>query len=405
MKPSETDNKRIARLHAAILVARSLVRARLSGDKPGLDHIETRARYGHLLAVRGKLVPEDAHRIALAAWLSAMADQPQIQAKMAEENGVVDLLDETGASPACRILNLVRRFQQAQAEDARIGKDMVVTAALLERQGGDSAEDKLLVRRFVKLLKDESFLDVEQRGVGRILIVDPDEDISPTLAPPLRARGCDVRVAANVDRAKQHMAEALPDTVVAHARLPIVSGLDFCRDLKSDPQTARIPFIVLFDRRQAQSEKRALHAGADEVFAKPVDLETFCIKLDRLMTVARDTRVAAEAEAGLGGVSGPLEDMPFTDMIQVLVAGGKTMRILLCREAEAGEVVVADGEVVHAQLDETTGPDAFYRFMRWREGTFAIAHCPAAPPERTVRVPVMSLLMEGARLMDEAQEA
>ncbi len=388
------------RINAAILVARTLARSQAGKDTAAFARLETRARYAHLLAARSRLDPVETHRLALAAWISGLDRQPDIQAKLAHEHGIDDILAPDNASVQGRLLSLVRFFQQAQTRDARIGRNPPATASLLETQWIQDPNDKTLVRRFLKLLNDERYLDVEQRNSGRVLIVDPEETVTPVLAGPLTAHGCEVSVTANVDSAKHHMTQTLPDTIVARAKLPFVSGIDFCREIKSDSRTARLPFIVLTDRRQRQTERQALQAGADEVFAQPVDLEMFFIKLDRLLTAARDTRIAAEEEAGLDSISGPLENMPFTDTIQILAAGGKNMRILLCQGDEEGEVVVVNGDVVHARQGDLVGPVAFYRFMNWREGSFIIAPC-KTPPERNIYEPVMSLLMEGSRLMDE----
>jgi hypothetical protein len=58
------------------------------------------------------------------------------------------------------------------------------------------------------------------------------------------------------------------------------------------------------------------------------------------------------------------------------------------------------GEIIHAESGSFYGEEAFYRLMRWEKGTFSIVPCTAFPA-RSIQVPTMSLLMEGARLADE----
>ncbi len=58
------------------------------------------------------------------------------------------------------------------------------------------------------------------------------------------------------------------------------------------------------------------------------------------------------------------------------------------------------GSVIHCEAAGKTGEEAFYEIMRWKQGSFTAAACDKFPP-RTISVSLMSLMMEGARRMDE----
>ena len=96
-------------------------------------------------------------------------------------------------------------------------------------------------------------------------------------------------------------------------------------------------------------------------------------------------------------VNGTLEDMSFTDMIQIICAGGKSMEITLTRDELEAKVWIQAGNITHACLQELEGPAAFYALMQWREGKFTTSQCSEFPPQ-TIDVSAMALLMEGARL-------
>ena len=100
------------------------------------------------------------------------------------------------------------------------------------------------------------------------------------------------------------------------------------------------------------------------------------------------------------GIAGSLRDMAFTDMIQVLCAGGKSAMIELTRDEMNAEVYINQGSIVHCKLDGEVGANAFYSLMNWRDGDFVTKQC-SEFPETTVNESTMSLLMEGARLADE----
>ena len=110
---------------------------------------------------------------------------------------------------------------------------------------------------------------------------------------------------------------------------------------------------------------------------------------------------AAERPAGHEeGVTGSLADMSFCDMLQMLNVSGKSMDISVTRGDLAGRVILKQGSVIHSELGDTIGENAFYQLMQWHDGKFAMKEC-SVFPESTITSSTMSLLMEGARLADE----
>lgn len=71
-----------------------------------------------------------------------------------------------------------------------------------------------------------------------------------------------------------------PDLVVSEVLVPGLDGLSLCRALKSDPQTRRIPILIL---SVLSVEKRAREAGADAFQRKPVEGETLIRIVRRLL--------------------------------------------------------------------------------------------------------------------------
>jgi len=141
-------------------------------------------------------------------------------------------------------------------------------------------------------------------------------------------------------------------------------------------------------------------------------LETFLqILMDEEFVTRLDPAAGSDSAAsrdGNGdrerGIKGSLEDMSFTDLIQILSAGGKNMEVTLSNGKDSGHVCLEGGEVVHADLGEQEGEEAFYGLMRWEAGEFHARRLDGSA-KAGMRMPVMSLLMEGARRCDEGLEA
>ena len=60
-----------------------------------------------------------------------------------------------------------------------------------------------------------------------------------------------------------------PDVIVMDIQLPKLSGLDATRAIRADPDTAKIPIIVVTSFALSGDDKKAMDAGASAYLAKP----------------------------------------------------------------------------------------------------------------------------------------
>ena len=68
---------------------------------------------------------------------------------------------------------------------------------------------------------------------------------------------------------------ARPKLVLLDLRLPKVDGLDVLRQLKDDPETSRIPVVVLSTSSAADDMRAAYRNGANGYLIKPLEFEHF----------------------------------------------------------------------------------------------------------------------------------
>lgn len=105
---------------------------------------------------------------------------------------------------------------------------------------------------------------------GRILIVDDVATNRIVLKARLGAAFHDTSLAATGAEALEILQQSPPDLLLLDLDLPDMSGLDILRRLRADPTSRRLPVIIVTAGADAETRLAALHAGADEVFAKPV---------------------------------------------------------------------------------------------------------------------------------------
>lgn len=384
-----------------VSIAALAARVFLAEDEERLLKIRTRVRYCQLLSSRLSLSEIQTDGITLAAWLSALEDNRDFSKHLVTPYDLEEILfpDDTPLDEQRRetqILGLVRAYQALEKQDPDACKDVNLTRRHLHNAWSSAPSQQNMLETFLQVLMDEEFLSQMDHAAGHILIVDPDETSMSVLSAPLTADGYKVEHASSAAKAEIIIKNSTPDMILCTVELPNSSGLALCQQLKQGPETANTPFILMADEDDAKRAAECLRAGADDFLTKPVDLEVLFLKLHRFISEPEEEKTEA-------GVSGMLEDMSFTDMIQIICAGGKSMEITLTRDNTEAKVWIESGNIVHATLQDLAGAEAFYALMQWQEGKFTTSQCTDFPA-RTVEVSTMSLLMEGARIADESAD-
>ena len=98
-------------------------------------------------------------------------------------------------------------------------------------------------------------------SVPGFLIVEDDPDIAKT-DPPLPGEGREHRRSAVVGRGGHSgLRSRLPDLVILDLMLPELDGLMVCQAMRSDPQTALIPIIMLTARGEEADRSPVWSSG------------------------------------------------------------------------------------------------------------------------------------------------
>ena len=102
----------------------------------------------------------------------------------------------------------------------------------------------------------------------KILIVDDAPDVRLIHARFLHDSGMEVLTAENGDMALDAARRAVPDVIVTDVDMPVMDGLDLCRQLRADAATRDVVLVVVTGDATDQAQA-ALDAGCDAVLGKP----------------------------------------------------------------------------------------------------------------------------------------
>ncbi|HZB55845.1 MAG TPA: response regulator, partial [Reyranella sp.] len=103
----------------------------------------------------------------------------------------------------------------------------------------------------------------------RVLIVEDETALVELLRYNLEQSGFRVSVAYDGEEALASVQEDVPDLILLDWMLPLMSGIEVCRQLRRQTITANLPIIMLTARGEEGDRVRGLDAGADDYVSKP----------------------------------------------------------------------------------------------------------------------------------------
>lgn len=118
---------------------------------------------------------------------------------------------------------------------------------------------------------NESYASKEDNMSSLVLIVDDEYIGRETLQSVLEGEGYELEMAENGFQAIEKAKQLLPDVILLDVMMPGMTGFEVCQRIRSDPQIAEIPIIILTALDDRESLLNALKAGADDFISKPFD--------------------------------------------------------------------------------------------------------------------------------------
>ncbi len=117
----------------------------------------------------------------------------------------------------------------------------------------------------------------------RVLVVDDDPQVLRLMRVNLELEGYDVVSAPDGEEALEAVVNQRPDIVVCDVMMPGVDGLTVLRNMRANPRTSKIPFVVVSAKAQRSDVKAALDMGADRYITKPFDPQELLDAVEHLL--------------------------------------------------------------------------------------------------------------------------
>ncbi len=235
-------------------------------------------------------------RIILEVETGSVADEDSVFFKVSD-SGI-------GISPEQQV-RLFQAFTQADASTSRkyggTGLGLVISQRFCQMMGGDIGVDSELGRGSTFTVRLPRTVGERKTAVGgvtlvpaprgssgvaaphtKVLVIDDDLDARDLLVRGLAKDGFEIHVASSGEEGIRMAAELKPDVISLDVLMPGMDGWTVLRSLKSNPDTANIPVIMV---SMLDNKDMGYALGASDYLLKPFDRE-------RLVAVLRKYRCA-----------------------------------------------------------------------------------------------------------------
>ncbi len=114
---------------------------------------------------------------------------------------------------------------------------------------------------------------------SRLLVADPDVDISKTLQLYFETHNNEVQTTALAGNIQEIARSWQPHAILISTEFNDKNPYHACQEILEDTLTAHIPIIMLLHLDERRARLEALEVGADDIVTKPIDIEELRLRV------------------------------------------------------------------------------------------------------------------------------
>jgi signal transduction histidine kinase len=132
--------------------------------------------------------------------------------------------------------------------------------------------------------------------MSTILIVDDSMSARETMLALLDGQGYELVTANNGPDALQLADSIQPDVILLDVMMPGMNGFEVCRRIRSAPELAEVPIVLITALDDRDSLLQGIEAGADDFFTKPMDRQELLVRTRTILRLNRYRKLAEQRE-------------------------------------------------------------------------------------------------------------
>ena len=172
--------------------------------------------------------------------------------------------------------------------------------------------------------------------MNEILLADDEPNQIELMKFNLEKNGFLVRSAYNGKQALDMIYEKKPSVLIADWMMPKMSGIELCRELRSNKDTKLLPIIMLSARSEDSDKSLGLDTGADDYISKPFSPMEL---VSRVKALIRRTNTSMSInELIVGELKISLSEMQVFRNDQLVKLGPKEFKLLTLLAERPGHI-------------------------------------------------------------------
>lgn len=236
----------------------------------------------------------------------------------------------------------------------------------------------------------------------KILIVDSDEQITAVLGLKLRKENFEVKTLSSSVNAVDTVKDFKPDLIISEMVLPELSGVNFLKRVKMNPETMKTPFIFLSNSRNVEDKILAVEMGAEAFFMKPIFIKVLINRIKDFFDEKNFKEMLSSKETK--SFSGELASISIIDILNIISENRSTGEVLISSStSEKAVIFFVNGSVVRVETgagSARNGVDELFKILSWLDGTFSINYKEVSVV-RNVNIPHDRLVMRAVNWFED----
>jgi adenylate cyclase len=150
-----------------------------------------------------------------------------------------------------------------------------------------------------------------------VLVVDDIPDNVTMLTAHLRARGYNTVSAKDGQEALMVVSENPPDLIMMDINMPVMNGLDACKQLKLQPETKPIPIILVTANSNVDDIVRGFEVGADDYLIKPYNFMEMLARVRSMLRIWDAQQELIKVNRELDELNSDLEEKVMKQVLEL----------------------------------------------------------------------------------------
>ncbi len=171
----------------------------------------------------------------------------------------------------------------------------------------------------------------------RILLVDDEPDVLEFLSYNLKKEGYSIFSCSNGRDAVEKALEVQPHLIILDVMMPLMDGIETCRQIKQNPQMQNAIIVFLTARSEDYSQISGFEAGADDYVAKPIQPRVLVSRVKALLRRYRKDEDSASV-IQVGGLTIDKEKFKVFQDENVIILPKKEFQLLLALASKPNKV-------------------------------------------------------------------